>query len=215
MFKYKNEALALVGSIGQTSKMPAQSWGILAKRCITGAKLAKIEGTICEKCYALRGAYQYSSVVSSQELRLQKFNESLSKDNGESWIEAMAYLIGDDKYFRLFDSGDLQSEEMLDVFCRLARRLPKCKFWNPSKELGIVSSYISKGNIIPKNLIIRLSAYKFEEKGPVKLAKRLGVNISAASKENFTCPASKQDNNCGDCRKCWTKSVFSVTYKRH
>ena len=207
--------IEIVGSVGNSSKMPCKTWGISANRCKTGGKLAKIKNSICSACYALRGNYQFASVKSSHEVRLQKFNESVEKDGGQSWIAAMKQIIRDDKYFRFFDSGDLQSEKMLDIICQLAREVPTCKIWLPTKELQLVSKYIYKGNKIPKNLIIRLSAFKFEDAGPVSMAKKLKVHVSGASKTVFTCVAPNQDNNCGSCRKCWDKRVMSVVYKRH
>ena len=39
-----------IGTLSNPSKMPAFAWGISAKKCITGSKLAKIKGTICNKC---------------------------------------------------------------------------------------------------------------------------------------------------------------------
>jgi hypothetical protein len=51
---------------------------------------------------------------------------------------------------------------------------------------------------------------------PVALAKRLGVSVSAVTKgTGFSCPSSKQDGICGDCRACWNKKDFNVTYKYH
>ncbi len=49
-----SEARAAVGGLSQTSKMPCKSWGISAKACKTGGKLAKVEGTVCHGCYALK-----------------------------------------------------------------------------------------------------------------------------------------------------------------
>ena len=57
-----SEARAAVGGLSQTSKMPCKSWGISAKACKTGGKLAKVEGTVCHGCYALKGAYVWPVV---------------------------------------------------------------------------------------------------------------------------------------------------------
>ena len=43
---------AKIGTLSNPDKMPAYSWGISAKRCITGTKLAEQDGTVCSKCYA-------------------------------------------------------------------------------------------------------------------------------------------------------------------
>ena len=44
-------------SLSNTSKMPGKSYGIQAKFCGIGAKLAKVEGTVCSSCYGLNGFY--------------------------------------------------------------------------------------------------------------------------------------------------------------
>ena len=44
-----------IGTLSNPSKMPSYAWGISAKHCNVGSKLAKIKGTICNKCYALKG----------------------------------------------------------------------------------------------------------------------------------------------------------------
>ena len=48
------------GGLGYPSKMPGTSYGISAHDCITGAKLAKVEGSVCHGCYALKGNYGYA-----------------------------------------------------------------------------------------------------------------------------------------------------------
>ena len=44
-----------IGTLSNTSKMPAYSWGISAYKCNVGSLLVKINGTVCHKCYALTG----------------------------------------------------------------------------------------------------------------------------------------------------------------
>ena len=51
------QALDIVGGLSAPSKMPCSSYSISATRCVTGSKLAKIEGTVCHNCYALKGNY--------------------------------------------------------------------------------------------------------------------------------------------------------------
>ena len=36
-----------IGTLSNPSKMPSYAWGISAKHCNVGSKLAKIKGTIC------------------------------------------------------------------------------------------------------------------------------------------------------------------------
>jgi len=100
----KKLALSIAGSLGKPSKMPGFTYGISAKLCKVGAKLAKIKGSVCHDCYALKSNYQYPSVQQAHQKRAEGLNSI-------SWTDSMIKLIGDSKtdYFRWHDSGDLQS----------------------------------------------------------------------------------------------------------
>ena len=51
------EALKITDSFTRTSKMPGLSYSLPAWACKTGQKLAKIPGTPCYGCYAMKGNY--------------------------------------------------------------------------------------------------------------------------------------------------------------
>ena len=70
-------ALAVTGSIGFPSKMPGTSYGIPAIACKVGAKLAKVAGSTCSGCYALKGNYTYPSVKTAQTRRLNGLDNPL------------------------------------------------------------------------------------------------------------------------------------------
>mgnify|MGYP003328863762 CR=1 FL=1 len=55
-----------IGTLSNPSKMPSYAWGISAKHCNVGSKLAKIKGTICNKCYALKGHYAFKNVFDTK-----------------------------------------------------------------------------------------------------------------------------------------------------
>jgi hypothetical protein len=116
-------------------------------------------------------------------------------------------------YFRWHDSGDLQDVAHLAKLVEIARALPDIKFWLPTREYGIVASFL-RSDSFPENLIVRLSAYMIEGEPPA-LAKRLGLTTSGVSKVGFTCPASGQGGKCLSCRACWSKDVQNVNYKKH
>ena len=84
--KVKDAKALTGGGLGSPSKMPGTSYGISAHNCITGAKLAKIEGSVCHGCYALRANYNYQSVKTAHQRR----QESIA---GPHWSAAMAFLI--------------------------------------------------------------------------------------------------------------------------
>ena len=212
-FKSLNEAC---GGIGNPSKMPGYAWGTSAESCVTGSKLAKIPGTICSVCYAMRANYQYPSVKKAHAKREETLKD-LTK-----WTDAMVELIDRrvmikppaERYFRFHDSGDLQSIEHLDAICQVAIRSPGILFWLPTREYGMVRNY-AKHHDIPRNLVIRLSAIRVDE-APPYLARKLALPTSTVGHNmGFQCPARKQGNECGSCRKCWDARETNVNYEAH
>ena len=129
----------------------------------------------------------------------------------------MAFLIGKKEksgFFRWHDSGDIQGVWHLEKMAEVARRLPKIKFWLPTREYGFVREWMGLRRK-PDNLTIRLSAYMMDGKPPTSLAKKLGLTTSGAKSAGFSCPASEQGNECRECRACWDETVENIDYKKH
>lgn len=204
------QASEIVGGLSEPSKMPGLAYGLPAKECKTGAKLAKVENSICSKCYAMRGNYRYSNVQKAQYRRLATLSNPL-------WVKAMAFLLNvkSVSFFRWHDSGDLQSVSHLENIVKVCKLTPDTKHWLPTREYSFVATYVKKNGAFPANLCVRLSSYSFEQEAPALLAKRLNVQTSTVKKVGFTCPASNQENNCGTCRECWKTKTANVSYKRH
>lgn len=203
---------SLVGTLGKPGKMPGYSFGsIPASFCKTGSKLAKKEGTVCSKCYALKGRYMFNNVQNALKKRMENINHPLYPYYAAELIKRNDQL----GYIRLMDSGDIQSAKHLAQICKIAELLPKKRFWLPSKETKIVSDYI-KNHKIPKNLTIRLSGFMIDGPAPKALAKRLGVVTSTVvtDPKKSNCNAWKQGGKCLDCRKCWN-SKANVAYLAH
>lgn len=209
------EAEAVCGKLENTSKMPCQSYSISAQFCKRGGKLHKLPNSICKVCYARKYRYLWKNV---QAPLIQK----LSNWENPKWVEAITFLIGatnETGFFRWFSSGDLQGDWMFKKIVQVCENLPNIKFWLPTHEFPMVTGILRRmkkaGEDLPDNLVIRFSADLVDGEPPVKLAKRLGVNVSASVTKDFTCPASKQDGKCLTCRKCWDRNEFYVSYKKH
>ena len=88
LIKTIKQAMEIIGGLSAPSKMPCSSYSISAKRCNTGSKLAKIEGTVCHNCYALKGNYvRYAKTIdTAHERRYQALSNP-------QWIEAMSFII--------------------------------------------------------------------------------------------------------------------------
>jgi len=205
-----------VPKLSSPSKMPCHSMSIpaQAQACKVGAILAKLYGTVCFNCYALKGMYVLPTVKALREHNLRLIETDL-----EQWEHNSIILIGKSSskggYFRWFASGDLQSFKHLLAIIRIALALPKIKFWLPTKEKALLNELLRQKIAIPDNLIIRLSMTH--------------VNVPA-SNENFltstvythdkkplgqACIAPSQEGKCLACRACWNKSIPTISYPEH
>ena len=206
--------------LSKTGKMPCMSFSLPAQACKVGAKLAKVEGSVCYNCYALKGMYRFPNVKAPRQLNL----ESLPDDSADwsewvRWSDVMAQHLIKNKvikngFFRWHDSGDLQGMSHLHALVDIAHLFPTVNFWLPTKEKGLISQFLNTFGAFPDNLIVRLSAAMVDGE-PVNI----GVNTCTVHKENapigFVCNAPANDGKCGDCRACWDKSVLNVSYAFH
>ena len=197
------EAKEITGSLGKPSKMPGYTYGLPAQECKTGAKLAKIKGSVCYNCYALKGMYRFSNVKAAQYRRLEAIKRV-------GWVRAMAAQINSKKvkYFRWHDSGDVQSLRHLAKIFKVCRLTPEIKHWIPTREAWI-KKYLDRA---PGNLCIRFSG-QMVDASPIKSWPN--TSTVTTNPELATCPAPKQGNKCLDCRACWNKQVKNIAYAAH
>lgn len=159
------------------------------------------------------------------------------------WIEAMTYLltagkyatgkhsgvVGEQRYFRWHDSGDLQGVWHLRNIVEVCKRTPKTLHWLPTRETVILREFLKddgtgKPGVIPDNLIVRVSAFKVdaapnlvhvpkhELTSTVDMDKKPGEIV----KGSFPCQArDDEQGRCNACRKCWDKKIKNVSYKAH
>lgn len=200
----KKEAIKITGGLSKPSKMPGFAYNLPATRCKVGSKLAKIPGSVCHGCYALKGRYRFPNVKEALERRYKQ--AMTNKD----WVFGMVYLINtsNKKEFRWHDAGDIQSAEHLQRIFQVCELTPSVKHWLPTRESIILSNI--NADDVPDNLIIRLSASKVD--GP---APKSWPWTSTVVTKGKTCPAAEQNNECKDCRACWDKSVKNVAYGKH
>ena len=197
----KKEASAIVGGLSTPGKMPCYSINLPATECKTGAKLARVPGTTCHGCYALKGRYRFKKTKKAMARRLRALTHG-------SWTKAMTTLITGHKYFRWHDSGDLQGPAHLKNIFEVAKATPEARHWLPTREHALLQHM--DPDVIPKNLIIRLSATKVNG-----AAGRSWPWTSTVSTTTKTCPASDQGGKCKSCRNCWNRSIKNVQYAKH
>ena len=195
----KKEARKITGGLSAPGKMPEGSYNIPASACQTGQILAKVEGTPCSGCYALnRGRYRFKKTKNAMARRLASLTHP-------RWVEAMTTLVKKKKHFRWHDSGDIQSVKHLINIFEVCKNTPATRHWLPTQE----RKYLPLGSY-PDNLTIRLSNSKNNSKPG-----NAWTHWSTVVDKDGDCPASKQGNVCGSCRRCWSRDVKHVTYPKH
>ncbi len=209
----RTEAWRIVGGLSRPSKMPCYSWGIPAQTCQIGSKLMQITGSVCQSCYALKGYFRTHRVQRAYQRRMDLYG-------GPQWIEAMVKLIywqaaeTGEPFFRWFDSGDLQSVEMLRDIVAVAELTPEIQHWLPTREYATVQEYLRRATL-PINLTVRLSALLVDGAAP----RHLGLptsTVHTSTAPGFSCSARDEEPvNCRECRACWDGEVENVSYPLH
>ncbi len=187
-------------------RLHLQSTPLLAKldQSLQRSKAPHASPAMQESCrsYDLRS-------IRDGKLTLPSGNNLIQRD----WIKAMAFQINRycfDGFHRWFDSGDLQSVEMLDAICQVAKATPQIKHWLPTQERGMVKQY---SKAIPDNLIIRVSASMVNgDKPSFDHASQVFYKVDP---KGYECGASKRGNACGPCKACWDKSIDFISYPKH
>lgn len=195
----------ITGGLSNPSKMPGYAYGLPAKECKVGSKLVDIAGSVCSKCYALKGRYGFANVQTAQYRRFEAIRHP-------KWVDAMVASITKrgDEYFRWHDSGDLQDMEHLTKIVEIARRCHKVKFWMPTREKALIRDFEAAGGVMPINLVVRVSATMIDGPAPLNFK-----NTSTVTTGEPTCPAYTQGGVCGTCRACWNPKVKNVSYPKH
>ena len=196
----KKEAKKITGGLSAPSKMPGPAYNLPAQACITGSKLVKSPGSVCHGCYALKGRYRFKNVKDALSRRLASIMDP-------RWIEAMVVLIDKEPFFRWHDSGDLQSVQHLKNIFEVCNRTPGTQHWLPTREVKFLPLNF---DAIPKNRIIRLSGHKID-----KAAASFWPWTSTVVTAGRTCPAPDQNNECKDCRACWSRDTANIAYGKH
>ena len=201
------EADKIIISLSKPEKMPGFAYGLPAWECKTGAKLAKVPGSVCSGCYAMKGNYtRFPAIRKSQYKRLKSIRHPL-------WVQAMttkinSYAVSKHKFFRWHDAGDVQDLRHLAKIFEICRRTPEVKHWMPTREAW-TKKYIERA---PSNLVIRFSGTMIDQPAVKSWPHTSTVSTKPGDR---TCPAPDQSGQCGSCRNCWNKEIKNIQYGKH
>jgi hypothetical protein len=102
---------------------------------------------------------------------------------------------------------------MLEKIVMVCNGTPTIKHWLPTREVKIVSDYLKIYKKFPDNLTVRASAPMIDGKPP-----NFEHTSTVHHKQKpigHDCPSRFQDNECRDCRACWSKEIKNVSYHKH
>lgn len=221
---------AIAGKLTHASKMPGPcSPSLPPTFCPTGAKLARIPGTPCHKCYAERIRKRYRGAARAWMENWRKVARASGFWHGRlklarRYTYALAALLQDDAYrmretrVRWHVAGDLQNLAHLRIIVRVCRLTPGLRHRLPTQEWAIIGQAQRSGLLatIPPNLNIQLSLPRIDSPQPV--TRPYGLQVTGVSSQGAeTCPATQhgRPNACGPCDACWDRQVPYIVYRLH
>jgi hypothetical protein len=221
----KSEAKRLMSEVcgaplSAPSKMPGASWSIPAVwTCPTGAELACIPGTPCNKCYATRGRYGFANVTDAQWRRLAMIHKVIASGadsaDWQGWVTTFAAALVADgrKWFRWHDSGDVFTRSYLRLICAVCDATPDVVHWLPTQERKMVRAFFRQ-NRRPDNLVIRFSSAKVDHEPTAEAPHSMVTTGAGRPAGAVRCHCDKV-GTCGACRACWNDRVRLVAYPIH
>lgn len=216
------DAKAIANVTTGNAKMPGTTFAQDSFACHVGSRLAKVEGSICHKCYARRIQKMRPSVNQGYTRNLANWRMYAEKGHSETWVKACVFQILrqtkklDQPFHRWFDSGDLDSIEQLIAISDVAKDTPEISHWLPTREVAIVKEFLEWFGSFPDNLTVRVSSPMIDGPRLKAFPNTSGVHSKGCEpSDTHICPAPTQGNNCGSCRACWDGGVTHVSYKRH
>jgi len=216
-----------------TGKMPWYSYSLTAWDSCPGAKVGEAliaDGSVlgpgksvCGSCYARKGNYRFPSVMAIQAARTAWTRDSIASGRfTQRMINDLAYLSGGKpQYFRIHDAGDFFSPAYVDAWFDVCASLPHIKFWAPTRSYLVapIRTRLERLSILLDNVTIRPSALRMDEPAPKVVGFSSGSGVVKATQahehDSYLCPAPKQGNACGDCRRCWDLPLAPVHYHAH
>jgi hypothetical protein len=129
----------------------------------------------------------------------------------------MVEALGNDRFFRWFDSGDMYSVELAEKIFHIMKRTPWVKHWLPTRmaKFAKFADVIARMQALP-NVMVRFSSDSVTGDFVSGLHGSVIVPDSETLPEGVTlCRAYEHEGKCNGCRACYDKSVAVIAYPAH
>ena len=197
--------------LSRPTKLPGPSWSLPAGPACPFRRNG--QGTICGSCYADNlGRYSQAQIKRAQWVRFDWTRECLRTSAGtQVFVETMvkAIVATGYTYMCVHDSGDLFSPAYTRAWIRICEALSWVRFWFPTRSWQAPWLDTIKELAALPNVAVRPSAIHFDDEPPQVDGLAAGTTASSYA---YTCPASRQNNSCGECRRCWVAKSWPISY---
>ena len=195
-----------------TSKLDGiRSWSLNAlDTCPGSLESPGVLVDACKGCYATTGNYRFSNVKAPREsnkLDWQRLN----------WADDMVQALGNDRFFRWFDSGDMYSLGLAEKMLEVMIRTPWVSHWLPTRmhkfpKFKLVLDQMQK----LKNVSVRFSSDSVQGQYTKGLHGSVIVPTPKDVKKGMKlCEAYLNEGKCDGCRACYDKKVKVIAYPAH
>ena len=197
--------------LSKASKMPCRSWSLQAlDTCPASIRADGELVDACKGCYATDGNYRFSNVKAPRLHNREDWKQA-------DWVDAMVVELDNDRYFRLFDSGDMYSLKLAEKIYSVMLATPWTRHWLPTRmhKFSKFADILAKMEALP-NVVVRLSSDSIN--GDIIAGNTTSTIIPTIShrKPKMTiCEAYEREGKCATCRACWDKDIEVVAYVAH
>lgn len=195
-----------------TSKLDGiRSWSLQAIDTCPGSIASPGELVdACKGCYATTGNYRFANVKAPREHNKQDWQRM-------EWVDDMVQALGNDRFFRWFDSGDMYSLALAEKILEVMQRTPWVSHWLPTRmhKFPKFRQVITAMQALP-NVVVRPSSDSVVGQYTKGLhGSTIIPTIDDAKKGMSVCQAYQHEGKCSGCRACWDKSVPVIAYVAH
>lgn len=195
-----------------TSKLDGiRSWSLNAlDTCPGSIESPGVLVDACKGCYATTGNYRFPNVKAPRESNKLDWTRI-------NWVKDMVQALGNDRYFRWFDSGDMYSLGLAEKILEIMIQTPWVKHWLPTRmhkfpKFKLVLDQMQK----LKNVSVRFSSDSITGEYIKKLHGSVIIpNSEEVKKGMFLCRAYESSGTCNGCRACFDKSISVIAYPAH
>ena len=195
-----------------TSKLDGiRSWSLNAlDTCPGSLESPGVLVDACKGCYAIGGNYRFSNVKAPRE------SNKLDWQRLE-WADDMVQALGNDRFFRWFDSGDMYSLGLAEKMLEVMIRTPWVSHWLPTRMHKFPKFMLVLNQMKTlKNVSVRFSSDSVQGEYIKGVHGSVIVATPQDVKKGMTlCKAYSNEGKCNGCRACYDKKVKLIAYPAH